>query len=368
MYLLGGSVDHLDTIWNDNVERDMLESWQPSPGGITLETHRSYLTKTEYQQAWVNFFADQLAAPGQDRDWRHVVVDFLADAGQQRDAKSPPMLDCLTSGLGHPLIHLGYAFEVDSQQLAAEALGLLATCYDASLATLLAKTTAKSQDPTSDLFDLFSRVHDDATLPTFQHPGDQNLASILDSSDHMDTITSHLNSWSLSDLTASFHQLHRLAALLLISTSPRLNSHGYDFFIVHLLTTSYALRAVLPSLPAQHHATVLRQWLLMALLVSTAQNRPRPDPSYITSIDLKQGRDWDYVRAQALDGPHATDAHFVKACRALMNGEETWGDDNEWWLKAAVRFVDEFERWGGFAEGEDAEKKRRDRLADGIHV
>ena len=178
MYLLGGSANHLDTIWNDNVERDMLESWQPSPGGITIETYRSYLNKTEYQQAWVSFFADQLAAPGHDRDWRHVVVDFLVDAGQQRDAKSPPMLDCLTSGLGHPLIHLGYAFEVDSQQLAAEALGLLATCYDASLATVLAKTTPKSQDPTSDLFELFSRVHDDAMLPTFRHPGDQNLASI----------------------------------------------------------------------------------------------------------------------------------------------------------------------------------------------
>ena len=205
------------------------------------------------------------------------------------------MLDCLTSGLGHPLIHLGYAFELDSQQLAAEALGLLATCYDASLATLLAKTTPKSQDPTSDLFELFSRVHDDAMLPTFKHPGDQN------SSIHSRQLRPHGQQSSPTSTRGvsptsqpAFHQLHRLAALLLISTSPQLNSHGYDFFIVHLLTTSYALRAVLPSLPAQHHATVLRQWLLMALLVYTAQNRPRPDPSYITSVDLQTRiSDWE---------------------------------------------------------------------------
>ena len=368
MYLLGGSADQLDTIWNDNVDRDMLESWKPSPSNITLENYRGYLSKTEYQRAWVVFFADQLAAPSHDGGWKDVAVDLLLDAGQRKDINSVPMLDCLTSGLAHPLIHLGYAFELDSQQLAAEALGLLATCYDASLTSLLAEAPPTSQEPTHDLFDLFSRVHHDENLPVFQHPGDQNLAAILRTSDHMNTMISYLNSWSPSDLTNSFHQLHRLAALLLISTSPDLNSHWYDFFLVHLLTSCYALRVVLPCLPAQHHASILRQWLLMALLVYTAQNRPRSDPTDITSFKLEQSHDWDYVRNQALNGDHATDAHFVKACRALTNGEETWGKDDGWWLKAAVRFVNEFEKWGGFAEGDDAERKRKERLKDGIHV
>ena len=108
----------------------------------------------------------------------------------------------------------------------------------------------------------------------------------------------------------------------------------------------------------------------MALLVYVAQNRPKLDPTYIKEFEL-QGRDWEFVRKKALEGKHATDGHFVKACRALMDGAETWGNDEEemWFLKGAVRFADEFEAWGGFrTDGEEAEKKRKERLMDGIHV
>ncbi len=27
---------------------------------------------------------------------------------------------------------------------------------------------------------------------------------------------------------------------------------------------------------------------------------------------------------------------------------ETWGDKEDWYLKAAARFADEFDGWGGF--------------------
>jgi hypothetical protein len=44
---------------------------------------------------------------------------------------------------------------------------------------------------------------------------------------------------------------------------------------------------------------------------------------------------------------------------------ETWGDEDEYYLKAAVKFADEFEHWGGFgaeADGEgEGEGKRKER-------
>ena len=49
------------------------------------------------------------------------------------------------------------------------------------------------------------------------------------------------------------------------------------------------------------------------------------------------------------------DAHFVKGCRAMKNGAETWGDKDEWFLKCAVRFSGEFDGWGGFGENETEE-------------
>jgi hypothetical protein len=33
---------------------------------------------------------------------------------------------------------------------------------------------------------------------------------------------------------------------------------------------------------------------------------------------------------------------------------ETWGDDSQYYEKAAVKFADEFEHWGGFSAEKDA--------------
>jgi hypothetical protein len=38
----------------------------------------------------------------------------------------------------------------------------------------------------------------------------------------------------------------------------------------------------------------------------------------------------------------------------MMVAAETWGDTDEFYLKAAVKFADEFEHWGGFGTADDA--------------
>lgn len=32
----------------------------------------------------------------------------------------------------------------------------------------------------------------------------------------------------------------------------------------------------------------------------------------------------------------------------MMNAAQTWGDDNQFYLKAAVKFAEGFDGWGGF--------------------
>jgi hypothetical protein len=40
----------------------------------------------------------------------------------------------------------------------------------------------------------------------------------------------------------------------------------------------------------------------------------------------------------------------------MKEASETWGDDEQYYLRAAVKFATEFEGWGGFRYGaEDAE-------------
>ena len=41
------------------------------------------------------------------------------------------------------------------------------------------------------------------------------------------------------------------------------------------------------------------------------------------------------------------------ALRSFRVASETWGDDQQFYLKAAIRFADEFTRWGGFETTED---------------
>jgi hypothetical protein len=38
----------------------------------------------------------------------------------------------------------------------------------------------------------------------------------------------------------------------------------------------------------------------------------------------------------------------VKALRCIREAGKTWGDSNQFYLKAAVKLADEFDGWGGF--------------------
>lgn len=45
---------------------------------------------------------------------------------------------------------------------------------------------------------------------------------------------------------------------------------------------------------------------------------------------------------------YRTDAHYVKALRSMHEASKTWGDPNQYYLKAAVKMADDFDGWGGF--------------------
>lgn len=143
--------------------------------------------------------------------------------------------------------------------------------------------------------------------------------------------------------------------LLLCATSspPRSSSDtstpSHDFFLVHLLTTSHAVRVLLPLLPAQYHISLLRQWWLLAITTYVTQQRPEIHPNKIDEFELRD-RDWAYVERDAIEGKHRLDAHYVKAIRSMKEAQGTWEGREEWWLKAAVMFADTFTAWGGFGE------------------
>lgn len=260
------------------------------------------------------------------------------------------MVNNLISGLAHPLIHLGYAYELSSRTVAIEALGLAACFYnDWHVYLDDPKYTKPAKNPTDSLFTIFSRVAEDPKFDNLSdHLGSDNIDKILGDKELAATALEYWNSWDLKRPTEQFAESQKLAvALLVAAQSHEQKDNAYDFYAVHLLTSSHAVRTLLPSLPSKHHVPLVRQWWLFTLLVYISQKRPKINIDQIKLVEL-EGRDWKYVTEKAVKGKYRTDAHYVKALRSMHECSKTWGDANQFYLKAAVKMAEEFDGWGGF--------------------
>ena len=249
----------------------------------------------------------------------------------------------LTNTVAHPLIHLGYAFEMSSRELAMEALGLAATQYsflhryidNPSYTKLTASNTLRP-------LEILQRVARDERLDGIaDHHGAGNLKDLFTS--YEEVILEYWNLWQINNLTEQFRDSQYSAVMLLMATPQR---EQYNFFFVHLLTSSHAIRIILPLIPAKFHVSLVRQWWLITLALYCIQSRPTLEQDPIAGFDMKD-RDWEWVLKEAVGGKWSLDAHYVKALRAMKVASETWGD-NDFYLNAAVKFGERFGGWGGF--------------------
>jgi hypothetical protein len=247
--------------------------------------------------------------------------------------------------VAHPLIHLGYGYEFSSNTIAVEAVAMGCCCYD-SLHKYLddPSYTKPTSSPCTDLLVILDKIAVDKRFDgLFPSAGLNDIEKLL--AEREDEVLEYWNAWDLSNPQKQLEESQRLAAALLVGT--RKDGNDYDFFLAHLLTSSHAVRILLPLVPAEFQLPLIRQWWLIVIGMYILQLRPRVDASRIANFNL-DGRDWKYVQRRAVEGKHAVDAHYVKALRALKEGAATWGDEKEYFLKSAVKFATEFNGWGGF--------------------
>lgn len=233
---------------------------------------------------------------------------------------------------------------------------------------------------TPSILDILYRIRTDTRFDgLFNAPTIHNLDTILKDRRLEAAALEHVRAWdigphsSTADLTAAFHQTQHAATLVLFGGSYPVqksldpSKRYYDFFLLHLLTSSHAMRIIFPFIPASggsvrhSHLNLLRQWHLMLVLVYISQLRPRiPEPEEVSIDHRPEGiavavtgvglghMDWDTLSAATIASVHAEEAHFPKVVRALREAAETWGDDDKFYFKAARRFVGTFEGYGGF--------------------
>lgn len=254
--------------------------------------------------------------------------------------------------VGHPLIHLAYAFEVSSREVALEALSLASVCYGPTHKYLddpsysQAEASYYSHSP----FEILTKVRTDKRLTNlFTTPGDHNTEVVFREAEA--TILNHWNAWKIptgSDAIRCFRESQELAVALLTATlNPATPDQKYDFFFVHVLTASHAVRVLLPLIPAKFQIPLVRQWWLLTLAIYIGQLRPEIRLDTIRKQDTSN-KGWAYVKDKALHGEHSTETHYIKALRVFRDMAKMWGDPEGYYLKAAVKFADGFTGWGGF--------------------
>jgi len=338
-YILGADSDELNHVYD--AESRNLEPWKDSPGEISQHDWRDYLGKREYQRAFMDFFEDELVELGYD--WRALLHKYLLEGKE-------PLINNLIAGLGHPLIHLGYAEEMSSRTIAIEALTLGACFYNDWHKFLDDPAYTKpAPQPSDSLFTILDRVSHDTVFDGLadEPGGSDNITTLLENEKMAAAALEYWNTWHIKSPTEQFAESQKLAVALLVAAQTPNDDKAYDFFAVHLLTTSHAVRVLLPTLPAKFHIPLVRQWWLFTLLVYIAQLRPRINIDTIKLVDL-EGRDWSYVIDKAVKGKYRTDAHYVKALRCIWEASKTWGDANQFYLKAGVKMAEDFDGWGGF--------------------
>ena len=224
--------------------------------------------------------------------------------------------------------------------------------------------TKPSTYSTTSPLDILHKISHDARFDgLFDDRGYGNVESLF--KNHESLVLEHWNAWKIVDPNKQFQDSQE-AAVALLTRTVKPGTHAYDFFIVHLLTTSHAIRIILPLIPRKFHINLVRQWWLLTIATYIAQLRPQIDDD----IEVKPQKQWNYVDEMAVSGPWATDAHYVKgqwsysydplvgftdfplALRAMKEAAFTWGDAHERYLSAAVHFADDFKGWTGFGPPE----------------
>jgi hypothetical protein len=200
-----------------------------------------------------------------------------------------------------------------------EALGLAATSYNFMHKYLDDPSyTTPSPHSSDSPLELLQQISTDTRFDNlFSSPGAENIDALF--KDHESLVLEYWNAWTFTSPIEQFRASQEAAVALLVATVP-VGTHAYDFFLVHVLTTSHAVRILLPLVPEKFHMSLVRQWWLLVISVYVSQLRPKIEMDRIGRPDLG-GRHWKYVEDKAINGQWATDSHYVKGTFPCLEKE-----------------------------------------------
>lgn len=182
----------------------------------------------------------------------------------------------------------------------------------------------------------------------FDTPGTVDIEKLF--AEREEAVLGYYYKLDMRDLVSVHRDITRLSVLLLCATHEP-GRPVYDFFFVHLLTLSYAVRTLLPVVPEKYALPLCKSHWLFMVIVYILQLRPEIRPGLVEEVEVG-GKGWGEVVKETLGRGEGVDTHYLKAVRALRNSAALWKEDGDFFLRAGVKFAWEFEKWGGFESQE----------------
>ncbi|KAK9256341.1 hypothetical protein V1507DRAFT_450401 [Lipomyces tetrasporus] len=339
-YLLGANGKQLVDLYES--ESKVLDPWkEDSPAEVTADDWRNFYGQRVYQRGYKDYFDDEVMQASYD--WKRVVSKYLlADDGT--------LLNGLIGGLAHPLIHLAYAYELDSAELATEALTLVTTNYPSyaeyvedfvnKYDGLVNPSTAKylEQDPLV----ILEHIRESKVFDTMRAElaDDFDFPEIL--AEFKEEILVHVFRLDVTDLEETLRRLFHTASLLLTATH-QTGNYQFDFILLHTLTASHAVQVLFSRFTQKRRVSLIASLWFFIVLAYIATQRPKVDQERVLNYDgvLEENRNWDYVVELALTGRMKDDPHYVKAIRALKTLAGLYPASSDLYLREAVLFATE---------------------------
>ncbi|CAF1096970.1 unnamed protein product [Adineta steineri] len=328
LYLLGASDEKLEKAYKTMCAD--LDPHVPSPEKITLSNWRNFLGNKHFCKGYSDFFQEQLTNNADN--WQKKFKEFLLDNEKQ------PLINGVIGGLAHPLIHIGYAFELNNEFVGIEALTLSAVAYN-YLHEVVDKLKAPTS-PSKSAMEIFKNIHSDNQIPIYDTPGVDNLEEAVKNCN--DRILYHYNQWKINDnIEKTIEELFDLTVYIYGATH-KSNQIEFDFFLLHLLTSMHAIRMIHSHIDNQQILQhILFQFFYFAIVVYISQLRPEINEHLINDYKIDNAvKTWNYVIDKTLNTELIDDAHLVKVVRTLRDAEKIYGDKNGFYLKTAVKTVD----------------------------
>lgn len=202
---------------------------------------------------------------------------------------------------------------------------------------------------TSSLAEVIKRVQNDERFDGLvEMPGTVNFGIVLQN--RFQEFVEHWNAWEVEEAKIEQQFQHCCDLSVVLAIASGYGDGKYDFFYAHIMTVAHAFRVLWHHFPAERRLSLLRQYGLFTILIYILQKRLDYDIAEIEKVDIN-GRDWDWVAQTALNHRWGMDDHFYKVVRAPKVFAETYGEKHGFYLKAAIKYLTEFNGWEGFGAG-----------------